>query len=70
MALGPALKKLTVQDEAWRDARALWLSLKRNQTKNYFLPADPKPPLLTAGTPQPCRGAQDCMPGLAQLLTL
>lgn len=42
-APGPAPKTLTVQDEAWSDARALWLSLKRNKTKNYFLPADPKP---------------------------
>lgn len=49
---------LAVQDKAWRDARALWLSLKRNKTKNYFLPADPKPPQLTARTSQACGGAR------------
>ena len=34
------------QDKAWKDAKALRLSLKRNKTENYFLPADPKPPQL------------------------
>ena len=41
-----ALKRLTVQEKPWKDARASWLSLKRNKAENYFLPADPTPPQL------------------------